>query len=183
MPVNASNKNLNWSAPDFCLKSVDDNIYSLDKLIGDKGTVIVFICNHCPYVIASIKEIVETSKKLKKYNINSLAIMSNDTKNYPEDTFDNMILFAKKYEFDFPYVIDEEQSIAKKYNAVCTPDFFGYNNNLELQYRGRIREFNNLKPVLNSSNELLTSMIKVSELGIGPAIQKPSMGCSIKWFK
>ena len=167
----------------FKLKSTKNKIIDLNTIRGTNGLLIMFICNHCPYVIATIKEIVETSKELKKYRINSLAIMSNDPKNYPEDSFDNMILFAKKYNFDFPYVIDSDQSIAKKYGAICTPDFFGYNNNLELQYRGRIREFNNLKPVANSSNELLTSMIKISETGMGPETQKPSMGCNIKWFK
>jgi len=167
----------------FKLKSTENKIIDLNMIKGSNGLLLMFICNHCPYVVATIKEIVETSKKLKKYKINSLAIMSNDTNNYPDDTFDNMILFAKKYEFDFPYVIDEDQSIAKKYGATCTPDFFGYNNNLELQYRGRIREFNNLKPVANSSNELLTSMIQIAKNGIGPEIQKPSMGCNIKWFK
>ena len=167
----------------FELKSTDNEVINLNNIKGLNGLLIMFICNHCPYVIATIKEIVKTSKKLKKYKINSLAIMSNDTDNYPDDSFDNMILFAKKYKFDFPYVIDKDQSIAKKYDATCTPDFFGYNNNLELQYRGRIREFNNLKPVANSSNELLTSMIKISETGMGPETQKPSMGCNIKWFK
>ena len=167
----------------FKLKSTENKYIDLDMIRGTNGLLIMFICNHCPYVIATIKEIVKTSKKLKKYKINSLAIMSNDTDNYPDDSFDNMILFAKKYKFDFPYVIDKDQSIAKKYDATCTPDFFGYNNNLELQYRGRIREFNNLKPVANSSNELLTSMIKISETGMGPETQKPSMGCNIKWFK
>ena len=166
----------------FKLKSTKNKIIDLNTIRGTNGLLIMFICNHCPYVIATIKEIVETSKKLKKYNINSLAIMSNDPKNYPEDSFDNMILFAKKYNFDFPYVIDSDQSIAKKYGAICTPDFFGYNNNLELQYRGRIREFNNLIPVTNSHNELLTSMVQIAESGIGPEIQTASMGCSIKWF-
>ena len=149
----------------FKLKSTENKTVDLDAIKGTNGFLLMFICNHCPYVIATIKEIVKTSKKLKKYKINSLAIMSNDTDNYPDDSFDNMILFAKKYD------------------ATCTPDFFGYNNNLELQYRGRIREFNNLKPVANSSNELLTSMIKISETGMGPETQKPSMGCNIKWFK
>jgi peroxiredoxin len=167
----------------FKLKSTENKNVDLEVIKGTNGLLLMFICNHCPYVVATIKEIVETSKELKKYKINSLAIMSNDTNNYQEDSFDNMILFTKKYNFDFPYVIDEDQSIAKKYGAVCTPDFFGYNKDLELQYRGRIREFNNLKPTLNSSNELLTSMIQIAETGIGPKNQKPSMGCSIKWFK
>ena len=167
----------------FELKSTDNDLINLNNIKGLNGLLVMFICNHCPYVITTIKEIVKTSKELKKYKINSLAIMSNDPNNYPEDSFDNMILFAKKYKFDFPYVIDEDQSIAKKYGAVCTPDFFGYNKEIELQYRGRIRELNNLKPTTNSRNELLTSMIKIAETGMGPEIQKPSIGCGIKWFK
>ena len=167
----------------FKLRSTENKLIDLDNIKGTNGFLIMFICNHCPYVIPTIKEIVETSKELKKYKINSLAIMSNDPNNYTEDSFQNMINFSKKYNFDFPYVVDEDQSIAKKYNAVCTPDFFGYNKNLELQYRGRIKEFNNLKPVEGSKNELLESMINIAKSGKGPSIQHPSMGCSIKWFK
>jgi peroxiredoxin len=122
----------------FKLKSTENKMIDLDNIKGDNCLLIMFICNHCPYVIATIKEIVETSIKLKEYKINSLAIMSNDPKNYAEDSFENMILFTKKYNFDFPYVIDEDQSIAKKYGAVCTPDFFGYNDKLEIQYICRI---------------------------------------------
>tara|TARA_B110001454_G_scaffold202385_1_gene209453 strand:+ start:55 stop:609 length:555 start_codon:yes stop_codon:yes gene_type:complete len=167
----------------FKLESTENKIIDLDIIKGTNGLLIMFICNHCPYVIATIKEIVQTSKELKKYKINSLAIMSNDQNNYPEDSFDNMILFAKKYEFDFPYLIDRDQSIAKKYGAVCTPDFFGYNKDLELQYRGRIRELNNLQSVKDSKNELLISMQQIAVTGLGPVNQKPSMGCNIKWFK
>jgi len=105
----------------------------------------MFICNHCPYVLAVIKNVVEDCKDLENDGIKSIAIMSNDPKRYEEDSFDNMLKFSKNYNFNFPYVIDETQSIAKKYDAVCTPDFFGYNNNLELQYRGRIRELKNLE--------------------------------------
>jgi peroxiredoxin len=170
-------------ADTFRLKSTDNTLINLDNIKGKNGLLIMFICNHCPYVIGAIDEIVETSKQLQKYEINSLAIMSNDTNSYPEDSFENMILFAKKYNFSFPYVIDEDQSIAKTYNAACTPDFFGYNNNLELQYRGRIREFNNLKAVAGSENELLKSMIDIGKTGKGPLKQNPSMGCSIKWLK
>ncbi len=167
----------------FNLKSTENKFINLNDIKGENGTLVMFICNHCPYVIASIQEIVETSKKLKKYKINSIAIMSNDPNNYPEDSFEKMNLFAKKNNFDFPYVIDKDQSIAKKYNAVCTPDFFGYNKNLELQYRGRLREYNNLKPVHGSKNELLESMIDISKTNKGPEIQRASMGCNIKWFK
>ena len=167
----------------FELRSTENKIISLNKIKGENGLLLMFICNHCPYVIASIEEIVETSKELKKNKINTIAIMSNDISRYKEDSYKNMILFAKKYSFDFPYVIDEDQTVAKKYNAVCTPDFFGYNRNLELQYRGRIRKFNNLNAEENYENELLSSMISISKNNKGPLIQYPSMGCSIKWIK
>jgi hypothetical protein len=108
--------------------------------------------------------------------------MSNDTNRYEQDSFQNMVLFAKKYDFIFPYLIDKDQSVAKNYKAVCTPDFFGFNNSLELQYRGRIRKLNGLKPIKDSKNELLESMLSISQTGKGPKIQYPSMGCSIKWL-
>jgi len=122
------------------------------------------------------------SNILKKEGINFLAIMSNDVKNYPEDSFDNMIKFAKENHFNFPYLIDETQEIAKTYGAVCTPDFFGYNKNLELQYRGRIRELNDLKPVGSGDSDLYKAMKQIAETGNGPKDQIPSMGCNIKWF-
>jgi peroxiredoxin len=128
----------------FKLKSTEGKIISLEDLKGENGTLIMFICNHCPYVKAITKDIVEDCNELKKLGINSIAISSNDPTNYPEDSFENMIEFAKKNEFSFPYLIDETQEIAKAYDAVCTPDFFGYNKDLELQYRGRSRELKNL---------------------------------------
>ena len=170
-------------AESFELKSINNELINLNNIKGEKGLLIMFICNHCPYVISVIKDIVDTSKKLKSYKVNTIAIMSNDPTAYPEDSFENMIEFSKKYNFDFPYVIDKDQSIAKKYNALCTPDFFGYNEKLKLQYRGRIRKLNDLNPIKNSKNELLDSMINISITSKGPKIQFPSMGCSIKWFK
>ena len=170
-------------AENFKLKSTNNNFISLDEMKGENGTLIMFICNHCPYVVATIKDIVKTSKELKKHGVNSIAIMSNDPTDYSEDSFDNMINFAKKYDFDFPYVIDEDQSVGKKYDAVCTPDFFGYNSNLELQYRGRIYEMKNKIRIENSKNELFDSMLNISKTDKGPKVQYPSMGCSIKWFK
>ena len=138
----------------------------------------MFICNHCPYVKAVIEKIVYTSKELKKYNINSIAIMPNDTKNYPDDNFENMQKFSKKFKFDFPYLLDETQEVSKLYGAVL-PDFFGYNNNGELQYRGRIAEMKNLQ-FQNDTNDLLNAMIKISETSKGPKNQFVSAGCSIK---
>ena len=172
---------------DFELKSTKGELFSLKNIRGENGLLIMFICNHCPYVVSTIEDIVRVSKELKKYKINSIAIMSNDPTEYKDDSFENMILFAKKYNFDFPYVIDQDQSVGKKYDAICTPDFFGFNSNLELQYRGRIYELNNsVRPrirVENSKDELLNSMIEISKTGKGPEDQIPSMGCSIKWFK
>tara|TARA_Y100000588_G_C13527512_1_gene616266 strand:- start:3 stop:557 length:555 start_codon:yes stop_codon:yes gene_type:complete len=173
----------NKKAEHFQLKSTENKIVSLNDIKGKNGTLIMFICNHCPYVKAVIGDIVDDTKKLKKEGINSVAIMSNDTSNYPEDSFDNMIKFAKENNFNFPYLIDEKQEIAKIYDAVCTPDFFGYNKNLELQYRGRIRELKNLKPVKTSESDLLNAMRLIAKTKNGPKEQIPSMGCSIKWFK
>ena len=168
---------------DFHLKGIDEKNYKLNDCTGVNGTIIMFICNHCPYVKAIIRELVYDCAKLKEDGINSVAIMSNDTKNYPEDSFENMKKFSDRYNFPFPYLIDETQEIAKKYDAVCTPDFFGYNKNLELNYRGRIRELNDLKPVGSGDSELLKSMKLIAKTQQGPKEQYPSMGCSIKWFK
>ena len=167
----------------FELKDVSEKTYNFKDLVGEKGTLIMFICNHCPYVKAVIKDIVHDADKLKNLNINTVAVMSNDTKNYPDDSFENMIKFSKINKFNFPYLFDETQEIAKKYGAVCTPDFFGYNNNLELQYRGRIRELKDLKPVSTGESDLFNAMKMIAETGKGPQNQIPSMGCNIKWFK
>ena len=170
-------------AEDFKLKSIDNDFISLNDIKGPNGTLIMFICNHCPYVKAIVKDLVEDCKNLEKFGINSAAICSNDVKNYPEDSFENMIEFAKRNQFSFPYLIDETQEVAKKYGAVCTPDFFGYNHKLELQYRGRIRELKNLKPINTGESDLLKAMKTVVETGEGPKNQIPSMGCNIKWVK
>ncbi len=167
----------------FELKDVSEKTYNFKDLVGEKGTLIMFICNHCPYVKAVIKDIVHDADKLKNLNINTIAVMSNDTKNYPDDSFENMIKFSKINKFNFPYLFDETQEIAKKYGAVCTPDFFGYNDNLELQYRGRIRELKDLKPVSTGESDLFNAMKMIAETGRGPQKQIPSMGCNIKWFK
>ena len=165
----------------FKLKSTEGKIISLEELKGENGTLIMFICNHCPYVKAITKDIVEDCNELKKIGINSVAISSNDPTNYPEDSFDNMIKFAKKNEFTFPYLIDETQETAKAYDAVCTPDFFGYNKDLELQYRGRSRELKNLIPIRDGKSDLYKAMKLIAETNNGPKDQIPSAGCSIKW--
>ena len=167
----------------FELKDVSEKTYNFKDLVGEKGTLIMFICNHCPYVKAVIKDIVFDADKLKNLNINTIAVMSNDTKNYPDDSFENMIKFSKINKFNFPYLFDETQEIAKKYGAVCTPDFFGYNGTLELQYRGRIIELKDLKPVSTGESDLFNAMKMIAETGRGPQKQIPSMGCNIKWFK
>jgi peroxiredoxin len=170
-------------AEDFKLKSIDNKIISLNDIKGDKATLIMFICNHCPYVKAIIKDLSKECEELRKDGVNSIAIMSNDTKNYPEDSFDNMIKFAKAHNFGkMNYLFDETQEIARKYGAVCTPDFFGYNQNLELQYRGRFKELKDLKPVNNEESDLKIAMKIVSKTQKGPDKQTPSMGCNIKWF-
>ena len=181
MPVNATNDKLGWLAPSFNLLDISDNYVSLDQLKGDNGTVIAFICNHCPYVIAIAERLSFEAKELKKLSINMIAIMSNDVEQYPEDSFDNMKLFAKKYDFEFSYLYDETQEVAKSYGAVCTPDIFGFNSSLELMYRGRIDS-----GVMNSNDkkidrELFFAMNKIKNDGVGPKDQLNSFGCSIKW--
>tara|TARA_A100001011_G_C14180431_1_gene786644 strand:- start:49 stop:606 length:558 start_codon:yes stop_codon:yes gene_type:complete len=170
-------------AEDFKLKSIDNKLISLNDIKGDQATLVMFICNHCPYVKAIIKDLTKDCNELKKIGINSVAIMSNDTKNYPEDSFENMVNFAKVNSFnDINYLFDETQEVAKKYGAVCTPDFFGYNRNLELQYRGRYKELKDLKKVKNNDSDLKVAMEMVAKTQKGPDKQIPSMGCNIKWF-
>jgi len=175
--------NFGEKAKDFNLKSTENKLLSLNDVKGENGTLVMFICNHCPYVKAIIKDLVDDVKFLEQIGIKSVSIMSNDVKNYPEDSFENMISFSKLNKFSFPYLIDETQDIAKKYGAVCTPDFFGFNKKMELQYRGRIRELKDLKPVKTGDSDLKKAMKLIAETGNGPKNQIPSMGCNIKWFK
>ena len=182
MPLKTPICDFGQAAKSFELKSTNNEIIKLNDVKGTNGTLVMFICNHCPYVKAVIKDIVEDCKNLEKLEVKAVAICSNDTINYPEDSFENMIEFAKKHQFNFPYLFDETQNIAKSYDAMCTPDFFGYNNNLELQYRGRIRELNNLKPVRAGDSDLFTAMKQIAETTKGPETQIPSVGCGIKWL-
>ncbi len=175
--------NFGWKAPDFNLIDTDGNYHDLTSTKGENGTLIMFICNHCPYVKSIIKRIVEDCKILQENGIGIIAIMSNDVndpKYGQEDSYNNMKIFSKLNAFCFPYVYDETQSIGKKYNAVCTPDFFGFNKQDELQYRGRL-EASQQQLIPNSKKELLDAMLLISKTGNGPKEQIPSIGCSIKW--
>ena len=172
----------NLPAIDFKLKGVDEKYYDLNSLKGTNGLLIMFICNHCPYVKSIINRIIRDTKELKQIGINSVGIMSNDPNEYPEDSFENMKKMALEFNFSFPYLIDETQEVARAYGAVCTPDFFGYNNKLGLQYRGRLDE-SRKESVDGAKRELFEAMKQISISGKGPENQIPSMGCSIKWFE
>jgi peroxiredoxin len=167
-------------AHDFKLKGVDGKRYTLADVRGPKGTVVVFICNHCPYVKASIDRIVAEAEAMRDIGIGTIAIMPNDTATYREDPFDNMKAFALKHRFTFPYVIDETQEVARAYDAQCTPDFFGFNAQDELQYRGRL-DASRMQPAANTRRDLFEAMKQIADTGHGPEAQTPSMGCSIKW--
>jgi len=164
----------------FSLKGIDDKTYNLEEIKGENGTLLMFICNHCPYVKGVIDRLVADVIDLQKKGIGCVAIMSNDTEKYPEDSFENMKQFSKKNNFTFPYLYDLTQEIAKEYGAVCTPDFFGYNKNLELQYRGRLDNAGISGEILKDK-ELLNAFHQIVKSGKGPKEQKSSMGCSIKW--
>jgi len=169
-----------WKARDFALKGTDGKTYSLADIRGPKGTLVVFICNHCPYVKASISRIVTEANALRGIGIGTIAIMPNDADAYPEDSFDNMKAYAARHEFTFPYMIDTTQEVARAYDAQCTPDFFGFNARDELQYRGRL-DASRMTPVPNTRRDLFEAMKQIVETGSGPKQQLPSMGCSIKW--
>jgi peroxiredoxin len=174
-------KPIGWKATDFALSGIDGKTYSLGQVRGPRGTVVVFICNHCPYVKASINRIVAEANALRQIGIGSIAIMPNDTETYPEDSFDNMKAFAAQHGFTFPYLIDATQEVARAYDAQCTPDFFGLNAQDELQYRGRLDASRMTPPVANARRDLFEAMKQIAETGRGPTEQLPSMGCSIKW--
>ena len=169
------------NAIDFSLPSVDGKNWSLKDCAGEKGLLVMFICNHCPYVKAIMKRLVRDTKELKDIGINTVAIMSNDPTEYAEDSFENMKKVSDDFGFSFPYLLDETQEVAKAYGAVCTPDFFGYNADLKLQYRGRFDASRKETAAEDVRRDLLESMTEVAETGKGPVEQIPSMGCSIKW--
>lgn len=168
-------------APDFSLEGIDGRIWSLRDCAGPNGLLVMFICNHCPYVKAINEKLVRDTTELEKWGIKSVAIMSNDPADYPEDSFENMKHVAAKFRYPFPYLFDHTQNVAKSYGAVCTPDFFGYNARFELQYRGRLDASGREKGESGVRRDLFLAMKQVAETGKGPAEQVASIGCSIKW--
>ena len=170
-----------WKAIDATLPGTDGQMHSIFQHKGENGLVVAFICNHCPYVKAVIDRIVDDAKKLEPYGVGFVAICSNDADAYPADSFEKMREFAKAHRFPFPYLHDADQSIARAYNAACTPDFFGFNADLRLQYRGRLDAARLDEPQPGTRRDLVEAMIAIARTGEGPADQIPSMGCSIKW--
>ncbi|NQV47814.1 MAG: thioredoxin family protein [Rhodospirillaceae bacterium] len=172
-----------WKAVDFSLMGVDGQTYSLENVRGPNGTLVMFICNHCPYVKAILDRLVRDMAELQGKGIGVIAVMSNDPTDYPEDSAENMKTVAAANGFTFPYVIDPTQATAWAYGAVCTPDFFGFDKNLGLQYRGRLDASGKTPGPSDARRELFEAMSQVAETGHGPAQQTPSMGCSIKWIE
>ena len=168
-------------APDFSLKGTDGKVWTLRDCVGSNGLLVMFICNHCPYVQAINEKLVRDTSQLKELGVNSVAIMSNDPTDYPEDSFENMQRVAEELGYPFPYLVDPAQDVAQAYGAVCTPDFFGYNAGLELQYRGRLDESGRQAGAGNVRRDLFLAMKQVAETGQGPEEQVASIGCSIKW--
>ena len=171
-----------WKAPDFRLPGVDGRQWSLAEVSGPKGLLVMFICNHCPYVKTIRERLVADLRELKASGVHAVGISSNDTVNYPEDSFDNMKRVAAEFDFPFPYLFDETQEVAKAYGAVCTPDFFGFNADLELQYRGRFDAAGRGEPPADNPRDLFNAMKQVAQTGQGPREQIASIGCSIKWL-
>lgn len=168
-------------ASDFDLLGVDGKRYTLRDVAGPRGLLVMFICNHCPYVKAVLDRIVRDTRELATLGVGSIAIMSNDPDEYAEDSWENMQRVARDYDFPFPYVLDTDQSVAKTYGAVCTPDFFGFNAERQLQYRGRLDESRREAAAANARRDLFEAMKQVALSGQGPREQIPSIGCSIKW--
>lgn len=170
-----------WPAPDFDLPGVDGKRYTLANSRGPNGLLVMFLCNHCPYVKAILPRLLRDMRELAGLGVKGIAIMSNDASEYAEDSWDNMVRISRALDFPFPYVLDETQEVARAYGAVCTPDFFGFNAALELQYRGRFDASRKESAPADARRELLDAMRQVAETGRGPREQTPSIGCSIKW--
>jgi peroxiredoxin len=181
MAATATKIILDTPAPDFSLPATDGQTYALNDVAGEKGTVIVFICNHCPYVKAVIDRLVADARLLLVEGISFAAICSNDATDYPEDSFANMKRFAQTHKLPFPYLHDETQTVARAYGAVCTPDYFGYDKDRRLKYRGRLDEGRTAPPPAGARRELVEAMRSIAATGVAPGDQTPSIGCSIKW--
>lgn len=173
--------NFGEKADDFNLLGTDGSHWNIESCMGKNGLLVMFICNHCPYVKAIHQRLIRDTQELKALGINAVAISSNDAQEYPEDSFENMQRLAEELNFDFPYLHDESQQVAKQYGAVCTPDFFGYNNRFELQYRGRLDASKKETASADAKRDLFEAMKQVSQTGNGPKQQTASIGCSIKW--
>jgi len=171
----------NWPAPDFSLPGTDGKTYTLDDVKGENGTLVMFICNHCPYVLAVLDRILRDARELQELGVGIVAISANDVDAYPQDSFENMAKLAQEQGFTFPYLYDESQDVARAYDAACTPDFFGFNADLGLQYRGRLDASRKEAGPADLRRDLFEAMKQVAETGKGPEDQVPSMGCSIKW--
>ena len=169
-----------WKAPEFILRDPNNEEFKMSEHLGENGLLIAFICNHCPYVKAIADRFAKDMKTLQAMGTNVLAVMSNDYSFVPEDSPENMVAFAAKHGFTFPYLVDQDQSVGRAYGAVCTPDFFGLNKDGELQYRGRLDDVRMGDPS-ERKKELLEAMLQIARTGEGPREQTPSMGCSIKW--
>lgn len=167
-------------APSFNLRGTDGAWHTLESARGTNGLLVMFLCNHCPYVKDSLERILRDTSELRQHGIGSIAIMSNDPAAYPEDSWDNMVRIAREKAFPFPYVLDATQEVGRAYGAVCTPDFFGYNAGLELQYRGRLDDAGRTARA-DARRELFEAMVQIARAGNGPREQLPSIGCSIKW--
>jgi len=170
-----------WPAPDFTLPGTDGRSYGMSDIAGKNGTLIMFICNHCPYVLAVLDRIIRDARELQDHGIGVAAICATDANTHPDDSFDNMKTLAEARGFPFPYLHDESQTVAQAYGAACTPDFFGFNADLGLQYRGRLDASGRNPAPADAPRELYEAMVQVAQTGCGPAEQTPSMGCSIKW--
>lgn len=170
-----------FEAPDFTLPATDGSTVSLNNIKGPKGTLVMFICNHCPYVLAVLDRMIRDGRDLQALGVGVVAISANDATNYPQDSFENMKHMAETQAFPFPYLYDESQEVARAYGAVCTPDFFGFNADLGLQYRGRLDASRASAGPTDLRRDLFEAMKQVAETGEGPRDQIPSIGCSIKW--
>jgi len=181
MVSTTSSPQIGWKAAEFDLEGTDGRDYRLADASGPNGTLVMFICNHCPYVQAVLDDIIRDASELEAHGVKSIAIMPNDTRVYPADSFENMKRLAHEKKLPFPYVIDRSQKVARAYDAVCTPDFFGFNADLELQYHGRIFDVRNRQRVPGSRRELFDGLVQIAQTGRALAEQVPSIGCSIKW--